>query len=157
MIDLYTWIIVGIIGVAFLVWKVRTNRGEEKEEMEFSEEVTSFFLTPRKTTEKVETGEELEGSAFEYDNGIYQMKSYIIPNGEKISLHSKDNPVPHGVKSGEDKNPTRKLARSNFLSGSLDNLTNIDRGGGTNIGKYLRMIPGEVYFLILVLIIVFTG
>lgn len=148
--NVIVWIAIGIIGIGYLIWKIRTS-GREKEEMNFKEKVVSFFLTPRKTVEKEETEEEFEGSAFEYEGGIYKMKSYVLSNGNKLSLHSKENPVPHG---DETDNATKKIARSNFISGSLDNLTTVDRGGTWNIGKYLRMIPGEVYFLLLVLLVI---
>lgn len=130
-----------------------------------SSSVTDHLLTPRKTVEK-EDFDDTEAEQYERDGGIYQVKSFVLGSGDKLMIHFEDNGVPGVIDENEVDTPEGKSARGtieakmaekNFFTGFIDNLTQIQRGPGTDIKKYLGMIPKPVYVLIFIAIFMLLG
>lgn len=151
--DLWLYVIAGLLFGTYWIYDhfFKTSTGYE-----FEESVTDFLLTPRKTIEKEEYGD-TDADSIERDGGKYKVKSFVLNNGEKLMIHSEENPIPHGQSSTEkdkNKDASVKLASRSFCTGFLDNMTDISRGkSGFDIFGILRKIPGPVYFVIVVIII----
>jgi hypothetical protein len=158
--DIFIWVLVGALGGAYVFYKKFMKPSSK---YNFSEKVTDFMLTPRKTVEK-KTLDDTDADSYERNSGIYKVKSFVLNNGDKIMIHSEDNPVPHGLSSKEKENMKGEkldisvnLAGRSFLTSALDNLTDVDRGSSFSLLGLLKKIPGQVYIVIMVLIIMVFG